>query len=215
MALTMTAGSAVSRATARRLRQSARLSRRDRAVAARIAHRRLPRARLQGDDPDHPSRPPHRLEQGRLAAGAGRLAGARARPPRLPQGDAEDWDIDRIVADYADAAQRMQAAGLDGIEFEAYGHLMDGSGRPPPTIATTIMAARSTTACASPTACHRCRARRRRPDFLVGIRMVADEDWDKGLTRDRASRSLGATRRRRQDRLPQHHPRPHRDTTRR
>ena len=39
---------------------------------------------------------------------------------------AEDWDIERIVADYASAAQRMQEAGLDGIEFEAYGHLMDG-----------------------------------------------------------------------------------------
>src|SRR5919198_2642291 len=39
--------------------------------------------------------------------------------------EAEDWDIERIVADYASAAQRMQAAGLEGIEFEAYGHLMD------------------------------------------------------------------------------------------
>jgi 2,4-dienoyl-CoA reductase-like NADH-dependent reductase (Old Yellow Enzyme family) len=39
---------------------------------------------------------------------------------------AEDWDIERIVADYAAAAQRCQAAGLDGVEFEAYGHLMDG-----------------------------------------------------------------------------------------
>ncbi|SDJ07202.1 NADH:flavin oxidoreductase [Lutimaribacter saemankumensis] len=37
----------------------------------------------------------------------------------------EDWDIARIIADYADAAERMQAAGLDGIELEAYGHLMD------------------------------------------------------------------------------------------
>jgi 2,4-dienoyl-CoA reductase-like NADH-dependent reductase (Old Yellow Enzyme family)/thioredoxin reductase len=37
----------------------------------------------------------------------------------------EDWDIARITADYADAAERMQAAGLDGIELEAYGHLMD------------------------------------------------------------------------------------------
>ena len=27
--------------------------------------------------------------------------------------------------DYADAAERMQAAGLDGIELEAYGHLID------------------------------------------------------------------------------------------
>ena len=37
----------------------------------------------------------------------------------------EDWDVERIVADYAAAAQRMQAAGLDGIEIEAYGHLPD------------------------------------------------------------------------------------------
>ena len=37
----------------------------------------------------------------------------------------EDWDIARIIADYADAAERMQAAGLDGIELQAYGHLMD------------------------------------------------------------------------------------------
>ncbi len=38
---------------------------------------------------------------------------------------AENWDIARIIADYADAAERMQAAGLDGIELEAYGHLME------------------------------------------------------------------------------------------
>jgi N-methyl-L-proline demethylase len=38
---------------------------------------------------------------------------------------AEDWDIARIIEDYADAAERMQAAGLDGIELEAYGHLME------------------------------------------------------------------------------------------
>ncbi len=38
---------------------------------------------------------------------------------------AEDWDIERIVAKYADAAERMQAGGMDGIEVEAYGHLFD------------------------------------------------------------------------------------------
>jgi 2,4-dienoyl-CoA reductase-like NADH-dependent reductase (Old Yellow Enzyme family)/thioredoxin reductase len=37
----------------------------------------------------------------------------------------ETWDITRIVRDYADAAQRMKAAGVDGIELECYGHLMD------------------------------------------------------------------------------------------
>ncbi len=38
---------------------------------------------------------------------------------------AEQWDIDRIVGDYADAAERMKAGGMDGIEIEAYGHLFD------------------------------------------------------------------------------------------
>ncbi|MBZ9559655.1 MULTISPECIES: NADH:flavin oxidoreductase [unclassified Modicisalibacter] len=38
---------------------------------------------------------------------------------------AEDWDIARIIDDYADAAERMHAAGLDGLEIQAYGHLLD------------------------------------------------------------------------------------------
>ncbi|MCZ4283043.1 NADH:flavin oxidoreductase [Kiloniella laminariae] len=49
-----------------------------------------------------------------------REASHRAFPKKM-----EDWDIERIISDYADAAERMQAAGLDGIELEAYGHLMD------------------------------------------------------------------------------------------
>lgn len=44
----------------------------------------------------------------------------RAFPKQL-----EPWDIERIIRDYADAAERMKAAGLDGIELQAYGHLMD------------------------------------------------------------------------------------------
>lgn len=37
----------------------------------------------------------------------------------------EDWDIERVIADYAEAAAKVQAAGLDGLEVEAYGHLLD------------------------------------------------------------------------------------------
>jgi N-methyl-L-proline demethylase len=37
----------------------------------------------------------------------------------------EDWDIDRIIADFADAAERMKAGGMDGIELQVYGHLLD------------------------------------------------------------------------------------------
>lgn len=49
-----------------------------------------------------------------------REAAHRAFPKKL-----EDWDIERIIKDYADAAERMKAGGMDGIELQAYGHLMD------------------------------------------------------------------------------------------
>lgn len=49
-----------------------------------------------------------------------REASHRAFPKQV-----EDWDIERLIRDYADAAERMHAAGLDGIELQAYGHLMD------------------------------------------------------------------------------------------
>lgn len=97
--------------------------------------------------------------------------------------EAEDWDIERIIMDYASAAQRMQAAGLDGIEFEAYGHLMDGFWSPATNKRedeyggsldnrlrftwSVIDAVRKAVG----------------PDFIVGIRMVADEDWEQGLSK--------------------------------
>ncbi|WP_136439973.1 NADH:flavin oxidoreductase [Pacificoceanicola onchidii] len=55
-----------------------------------------------------------------LAPGGKREPAHRAFPKVM-----EDWDIARVISDYADAAERMKDAGLDGIELEAYGHLMD------------------------------------------------------------------------------------------
>ncbi|WP_376743869.1 FAD-dependent oxidoreductase [Ensifer canadensis] len=49
-----------------------------------------------------------------------REASHRAFPKKL-----EDWDIARIIKDFADAAERMKAGGMDGVELEAYGHLID------------------------------------------------------------------------------------------
>lgn len=98
--------------------------------------------------------------------------------------EAEDWDIERIIGDYAAAAQRMQAAGLDGIEFESYGHLMDSFWSPATNRRTdewggslenrlrftwaVIDAVRAAVG----------------SEFVVGIRMVADEDWEKGLSKE-------------------------------
>lgn len=55
-----------------------------------------------------------------VSPGHEREAAHQAFPKKM-----EDWDIARIIEDYVDAAERMQAAGLDGIELQAYGHLMD------------------------------------------------------------------------------------------
>ena len=96
----------------------------------------------------------------------------------------EDWDIARIITRYADAAERMQAAGLDGIELEAYGHLMDSFWSPLTNlredeyggsldnrmrlIHEVLAAIRG----------------RVGAEFIVGIRMVADEDAAGGLSRE-------------------------------
>lgn len=55
-----------------------------------------------------------------LAPSHEREAAHRAFPKRI-----EDWDIARVTRDFADAAERMKAAGVDGIELEAYGHLLE------------------------------------------------------------------------------------------
>ncbi len=49
-----------------------------------------------------------------------REASHRAFPKKM-----EDWDIERVIKDFADAAERMKAGGMDGVELEAYGHLID------------------------------------------------------------------------------------------
>ncbi|WP_087719912.1 NADH:flavin oxidoreductase [Salinicola salarius] len=55
-----------------------------------------------------------------VSASNHREASHRAYPKK-----AELWDIERLIQDYTDAAERMYAAGLDGLEIQAYGHLMD------------------------------------------------------------------------------------------
>jgi 2,4-dienoyl-CoA reductase-like NADH-dependent reductase (Old Yellow Enzyme family)/thioredoxin reductase len=98
--------------------------------------------------------------------------------------EAEDWDLDRIAGDYAIAAERMQAAGLDGIEIEAYGHLLDGFWSP----ATNTRADEHGGGLDNRLGfTHRVLDAIRAavgPEFIVGLRLVCDEDWEKGLSRD-------------------------------
>jgi N-methyl-L-proline demethylase len=94
---------------------------------------------------------------------------------------AEEWDIARIITDYADAAERMKAAGLDGIELQAYGHLMDQFWSPltneldAPYGGTLENRLRFTFDVLS--------AVRKRvgADFIVGVRYTADETLEGGL----------------------------------
>ncbi|MBO6865565.1 MAG: NADH:flavin oxidoreductase [Thalassococcus sp.] len=103
----------------------------------------------------------------------------RAFPKKL-----EDWDIARIITDYADAAERMQAAGLDGIEIESYGHLMDAFWSPrlneldAPYGGALDNRMRFTYDVLD--------AIRERvgPEFIVGLRFTADETIEGGITPD-------------------------------
>ncbi len=96
---------------------------------------------------------------------------------------AEDWDIARIIADYASAAGRMQAAGLDGIEFEAYGHFMDSFWSPATNRRDDDWGGALENRLRFTHAVLDAVRAEVGPDFIVGLRMVADEAWDRGLTR--------------------------------
>ncbi len=96
----------------------------------------------------------------------------------------EDWDIERIVRDYADAAARMQAAGLDGIEIEAYGHLMDQFWSPATNRRDDAFGGSLENRMRFSNLVLDAVRKAVGPDFIVGIRMVADEDWSEGLTRE-------------------------------
>ncbi|MFD1507857.1 FAD-dependent oxidoreductase [Lacimonas salitolerans] len=87
----------------------------------------------------------------------------------------EDWDIARIIADYADAAERMQAAGLDGIELEAYGHLMDAFWSPRQNALTGPYNGDLTARMRFSLDVLAAIRDRVGPDFIVGLRYTADD----------------------------------------
>jgi len=97
---------------------------------------------------------------------------------------AEDWDIERIVREYAAAAERMAAGGLDGIEIEAYGHLLDGFWSPATNTREDEYNGSLDNRLRFTWRVLDAIRERVGPDFVVGLRMVADEDWEKGLSRE-------------------------------
>jgi len=113
-----------------------------------------------------------------VSASHRREAAHRAFPKK-----AEDWDIDRIKQDFIDAAERVHAAGFDGLEVEAYGHLLDQFWSPLTNTLDNQYGGSLD---------HRLRfafevlagiRERVGSNFLLGIRYVADEVLSGGLTR--------------------------------
>ena len=108
-----------------------------------------------------------------------REASHRAFPKKM-----EDWDIERIIKDYADAAERMHAAGVDGLELEAYGHLMDQFWSPATnTLEAPYGGPLENRVRFTLEVIQAIRARVG-PDFILGVRGVADEVRPGGLTQD-------------------------------
>ena len=96
----------------------------------------------------------------------------------------EDWDFARVVTAYGAAARRCREGGMDGIEIESYGHLFDAFWSPITNERTDEYGTQSLE--------NRMRfsvevlqeiRRQVGNDYIVGLRMVADETVENGLTR--------------------------------
>ena len=103
---------------------------------------------------------------------------------------AEPWDLDRIVDDYASAAERCVAAGLDGIELQHYGHFLDAFASPATNHRDDELGGDLEHRLAFPRRVVRAVRAAVVPDFVVGIRMSMDEDVPDGLVRDEALSAL-------------------------
>ena len=97
--------------------------------------------------------------------------------------EAEDWDIERIINDYGLAAERMKEAGLDGVEIEAYGHLLDSFWSPATNKRKDEFGGNIDNRIAFSMKVIDSVRSRVGSDFIVGMRMVADEDWKIGLSK--------------------------------
>ncbi len=94
---------------------------------------------------------------------------------------AETWDIDRIIGHYADAAERMQLGGMDGVELEAYGHLIDQFWSPATNTRTDEYGGSFDNRLRFALRVFRAIRERVGTQFIVGIRMAVDERREDGI----------------------------------
>ena len=94
---------------------------------------------------------------------------------------AEEWDIERIVGKYADAAERMRAGGMDGIEIESYGHLFDQFYSPLTNTRDDEFGGSLDNRLRFGWQVLRAIRERVGPTFIVGVRMAIDERVSGGI----------------------------------
>lgn len=101
---------------------------------------------------------------------------------------AEQWDLDRVLQDFVDVAQRCQSAGLDGIELMTYGHFLDAFWTPYWNHRDDEYGGSYENRMRYPLQVIRAVREAVGADFIVGARMSFDEEREGGLERDEALR---------------------------
>lgn len=96
----------------------------------------------------------------------------------------EDWDFRRVTAAFADAAERVKEAGLDGIELECASHLIAHFWSPGTNHRADNYGGSLDNRMRLVRELLKSVRGRVGSEFIVGVRMVCDEQWDKGLARD-------------------------------
>ena len=94
---------------------------------------------------------------------------------------AETTDIRRIVKAYGAAARRCKQGGLDGVEIEAYGHLLDSFWSPRTNLRTDHYGGSLENRTRFSLEIMEEIRKQVGNDYIVGIRMVFDEDLPDGL----------------------------------
>ncbi len=98
--------------------------------------------------------------------------------------EAEEWDIERIIEQFADAAERMKEGGMDGVEVEAYGHLIDQFWSPLTNTRDDEFGGSFENRMKVPLAIYRAVRERVGDDFIVGTRIAIDETKAGGIDAD-------------------------------
>jgi N-methyl-L-proline demethylase len=93
----------------------------------------------------------------------------------------EDFDIARVVAAYGAAAARCREGGLDGVEIEAYGHLFDSFLSPRTNSRTDEYGGSLDNRMRFGLAVLGEMRRRTGADFIIGVRLAADEAAPGGI----------------------------------